>query len=182
MREWVITVNISADNDILYLDVTTENPFLSAQVADKIAEVLNQIVKAEVQKEYRQKLSYLENRLSQIEDSLKIAENDLMVFLETSTDPTLPVFQVEQLRLRRNLEIQTQLLIEFRKQLEIFIADNMVNLADIKVLDNAYPPYRKSRPKRALLLIALGLLCFFIQLGTNASIVIYQKFKKEIDG
>ncbi len=182
MREGAVAVNISADNDILYLDITTENPFLSAQIADKIIEVLNHIVKTEVQKEYRQKLSYLENRLNGIQDSLKIAENDLMIFLETSTDPTLPAFQVEQIRMRRNLEIQTQLLVEFRKQLEIFIADNMVNLADIKILDQAYPPYRKSRPKRALLIISMAMLCFFIQLGINASIVIYQKFKKECNG
>ena len=182
MREGAIAVNISADNDILYLDVTTENPFLSAQIADKIIDILNRIVKNEVQKEYRQKLAYLETRLNQIQDSLKIAENDLMIFLERNADPTLPAFQVEQLRLRRNIEIQTQLLIEFRKQLEIFIADNMVNLADIKVLDHAYPPYRKSRPKRALLLIALGMLCLFLQIGTNASIVIYKKFKTEING
>jgi uncharacterized protein involved in exopolysaccharide biosynthesis len=182
LREGVVQVNISQDNDILYLDVTTENPFLSAQVADRIIEILNKIVKTEVQKEYRLKLTYLENRLAQIEDSLKIAEKDLKIFLETSTDPTLPAFQVEQLRLRRNLEIQTQLLIEFRKQLEIFIADNMVNLADIKVLDNAYPPYRKSRPKRALLLIALGFLCLFVQLGINASIIIVRNFKQDFNG
>ena len=182
MREGAVAVNISADNDILYLEVTTENPFLSAQIADKIVKVLNEIVKTEVQKEYRQKLVYLENRLNNIQDSLKISENDLMIFLETSTDPTLPAFQVKQLRLQRNLRLQTELLIEFRKQLEIFIADNMVNLADIKVLDQAYPPYRKSRPKRALLLIALTMLCFFIQLGVNASIVIYQKFKNELSG
>jgi len=182
MREGVVQVDISQDNDILYLNITTENPFLSAQVANRIIEVLNRIVKTEVQKEYRLKLAYLENRLAQIEDSLKIAEKDLKIFLETSTDPSLPAFQVEQIRLRRNLEIQAQLLIEFRKQLEIFIADNMINLADIKVLDQAYPPYRKSRPKRALLLIALGFICLFIQLGINASIIITRNFKQDFNG
>jgi len=182
MREGVVAVNINQDNDILYLDVTTENPFLSAAVADKIVEILNKIVKTEVQKEYRQKLTYLEDRLNGIEDSLVIAEKELMIFLETNTDPTLPAFQVEQLRLQRNLRLQTELLIEFRKQLEMFIADNMVNLADIKVLDQAYPPYRKSRPKRALLLIALTMLVGFVHLGVNVSIVILQKFKNEFNG
>jgi capsule polysaccharide export protein KpsE/RkpR len=182
MREGVVVVDIDQDNDILYLDVTTENPFLSAAVADNIIKILNMIVKTEVQKEYRQKLSYLENRLSGIEDSLVIAEKELMIFLETNIDPTIPAFQVEQLRLQRNLRLQTELLIEFRKQLEIFIADNMVNLADIKVLDQAYPPYRKSRPKRALLLIALTMLAGFIHLGVNVSVVILQKFKNELNG
>lgn len=182
MREGVIVVNIDQDNNILYLDVTTENAFLSAVVADKIVEILNNIVKTEVQKEYRQKLTYIEDRLNGIKDSLVVAEKELMIFLETSIDPTLPAFQVKQLRLQRNLRLQTELLIEFRKQLEMFIADNMANLADIKVLDRAYPPYRKSRPKRALLLIALTMLAGFVHLGVNVSIVLLQKFKSEIDG
>jgi hypothetical protein len=152
------------------------------EISEKIVEILNNIVKTEVQKEYRQKLTYLEDRLNGIEDSLVIAEKELMLFLETNTDPTVPAFQVKQLRLQRNLRLQAELLIEFRKQLEIFIADNMVNLADIKVLDQAYPPYRKSRPKRALLLIALTMLVGFVHLGVNVSIVILQKFKNEFNG
>ena len=182
MREGVVAVDIDNLNNILYLDVTTENPFLSAQVADRIVKILNNIVKTEVQKEYRQKLEYLEKRMNNIEDSLKISETDLMMFLETNTDPTLPAFQVEQLRLRRNLTIQTELLIEFRKQLELFIADNMVNLADIKVLDNAYPPYRKSRPKRLLVLISLAMLAGFIQLGINGIIYVYREVSHDILG
>jgi uncharacterized protein involved in exopolysaccharide biosynthesis len=182
MREDVIIINIEADNDILYLEVTTENPYLSAQVANKAIEVLNDIVKTEIQKEYRLQLQYLENRLDEIEDSLKIAENELMIFLETNTDPTLPAFQVEQLRLQRQVQIHTELLIEFRKQLELFIANNMVNLADIKVLDHAYPSYRKSRPKRALLLITFIFLFGFVQLGINASLVILRHFRQEFNG
>ena len=182
MREDVVVVDIDPDNDILYLDVTTENPFLSAQVANKTIEILNEIVRTEVYKEYRQKLGYLEIRLTEIGDSLKIAENELKFFLETNTDPTLPSFQVEQIRLKRNLQIQTELLIEFRKQLEIFIADNMINLADIKVLDEAYPPYRKSRPKRALLLISFVLLAMFLQVGVNGFVVVLKNFKKDFYG
>jgi uncharacterized protein involved in exopolysaccharide biosynthesis len=84
--------------------------------------------------------------------------------------------------MRRNLRLQTELLVEFRKQLEIFIADNMINLADIKVLDEAYAPYRKSRPKRALMMIAFAILAGFIQLGVIVSILYYKKFKQELNG
>jgi uncharacterized protein involved in exopolysaccharide biosynthesis len=180
MREDVVAVNIDVENQILYLDVTTENAFLSAQVANKMVKILNEIVKTEVQKEFRLKQEYLENRLTDINDSLKIAENDLKFFLEMNTDPTTPNFQIEQIRLQRNLQIQTELLIEFRKQLEIFIADNILNLSDIKILDDAYPSYRKSRPKRALLLIALGILVAFLQIGVNGIIYIVREISPTI--
>ena len=181
MREDVIFINIDAENDILYMEITTENPFLSAILANEIVVVLNQIVKNEVQKEFHQKLSFLKRRLGEIQDSLRIAENDLKMFLENNTDPTIPAFQIQQLRMRRNLRLQTELLVEFRTQLEIFMADNMINLADIKVLDDAYAPYRKSRPKRALMIIAFAILAGFMQLGVIVSILYYKKVKQELN-
>jgi len=180
MIDEVISISIDKDNDILQLSVTTENPFLSALVADEMVKVLNDIVKTDVQKEYRQKLSYLNTRLAEIQDSMYIAEKSLKRFLETNTDATSPSFQIEQLRLKRTLEIQSELYIEFRKQLEIYIADNMINMADIKVLDNAEPPFRKSRPKRLLLLITFASLSFFFQVGANASVLIYKGLRKEL--
>ena len=180
LREDVFFLDTDPDNGILNISITTENPFLSTEIANFSASVLNKIVKTEVQKEFRQKLDYLKQKINEIEDSLKIAENDLKKFLETNSDPTIPKFQIEQLRLRRNLEIQTEMYIEFKKQMEIFVADNMINLADIKILDKAYPPYRKSRPKRSLLLITYVMLFGFIQLGVNGSILIYRKLNIEL--
>lgn len=180
MSEEVISISIDKDNEILRLSVTTENAFLSALVADEMVKILNEIVKTDVQKEYRQKLDYLNTRLAEIQDSMYIAEKALKKFLETNLDPTSPAFQMEQMRLKRSLEIQSELYIEFRKQLEIFIADNMINMADIKILDKAEPPFRKSRPKRLLLLITFSSLSFFFLLGVNASILVYKGLKKEL--
>lgn len=177
MREDVLYPEVDPETGILIVNITTENAFLSADIANYAVSILNNIVKTEVQKEFRQKLEYLENKISEIGDSLKIAEKDLEIFLETNSDATVPKFQLEQLRLRRNLEIQTQMFIEFKKQLEVFIADNMLNLVDIKILDEAYPPYLKSRPKRSFLLIAYFLLFGFMQMVVNGSIYIYSRFK-----
>lgn len=179
IREDVISMSLDNENDILYLSTTTPNPFLSAQVANRMCTILNDIVKQEVQKEFRLKLAYLNKRIAEIQDSLKIAETELKNFLETNIDPTLPSFQIQQLRFRRNVEIQTELYIEFRKQIEVFIADTMINLADIKVLDSAEAPFRKSRPKRLLLLISLSMLAVLIQVGVNASVLIYKNIRTE---
>lgn len=182
MRDDVVSVNIDPENQILYLSVTTENPFLSASVANKIIEILNNIVNKQVQKEFRQKLSYLSSRLGEIQDSLKVAEIEFKKFLEYNTDPSTPEFQIKNLRYRRNIQIQTGLFIEYRKQHEMFIVDNMINLADIKVLDEAATPYLKSRPKRILLSGSLLILILFLQIGFNAAILIFRNFKNEVLG
>jgi uncharacterized protein involved in exopolysaccharide biosynthesis len=178
LREDILFIEIDSDNEILYLNVTTEYPELSAQLANYMVEVLNEIVKNQVQKEYREQYEYLQNRVLEIEDSLRIADKEIQIFLETNFDPNLPQFQVEKIRYMRNIEVQTVIYTEFRAQLELFIADNMINLSDIKVLDRAIPPYRKSRPKRALLLISFGTICLFIHVSIIGAILVYRRFRR----
>jgi uncharacterized protein involved in exopolysaccharide biosynthesis len=178
LREDIQFIEIDTDNEILYLDVTTDFPELSAQLANYMVDVLNEIVKNQVQKEYREQYQYLQNRILEIEDSLRIADNEMQNFLEKNFDPNLPQFQVEKIRYMRNIEVQTVIYTEFKAQLELFIADNMINLSDIKILDSAIPPYRKSRPKRALLLVSFGILCLFIQISVNGTIIVYRRFRR----
>jgi uncharacterized protein involved in exopolysaccharide biosynthesis len=162
------------------LNITTVNPFVSAQVANKISKILNEYVTTKVQKEFRQKKKYLVSRLASIKDSLQLQEHNLKKFLENNTDPESPEFMVQQLKLKRALEVQSQLYIELRKQLEVFLANRFLNLSDLKILDTATPPFRKSRPKRALLLITFVMLFVFLQLGINWGFYYYKKVKIDL--
>jgi uncharacterized protein involved in exopolysaccharide biosynthesis len=139
---------------------------------------LNIIVQNEVQKEYRQQLAYLNKKVEDAKDSLNTSENSLKEFIETHSDLTIPEYQFMSLRLQRNIRINTEIYIEFRKQLETFILENMINLSEIKVLDKAFPPYRKSRPKRALLAISIFLLAILLQIAVNAGILIFKNIFK----
>ena len=185
MREEVIDIGINVDNRILALSVTLSDPFLSAVVCNRMVNFLDEIVQKQVQKEYHEQHGYLRERISQTEDSLKIAENKFKYFLETIKNLSGPKNQIQELRLRRNLEIQTLIYGELRKQMEIFALRSMIDLSSIKVLDNAEPPFRKSRPKRLLVVISLGILAGCIQIGMSAIIIIYRKIKyglSKIDG
>jgi uncharacterized protein involved in exopolysaccharide biosynthesis len=65
MNEEVVFIEIDDDNSILSLSVTTPDPYLSAEVANYMGVLLNDIVKTEVQLEYRQQLAYLEEKLAE---------------------------------------------------------------------------------------------------------------------
>lgn len=179
MRDNVIATDIDNDNEILYLYVTMEDPNLAANVANLIVEILDELVLTEVEKEIIEQNDYLNSRLLQIQDSISIAEQNLKNLLEKSSDPTLPEFQVAQIRAKRKLEIQTAVYVELRKQKEILYVENFVNLSHIKILDKAYPPYRKSRPKRLFLLITLMALGGFIIIGINWAFYLYPRFSLE---
>lgn len=180
MREEVVYTEIDDDNEILYIQITTPFPELSAQVANFIAIQLNMIVQKQVQKEYRQQLDYLNSKIFEVRDSLQMVENDLKTFLASNADPTTPSFQVEQLKLKRQLDVQTQIYIEMRKQLEIFMLENLINLSDIKVLDNAIPAYKKSRPKRLLLLVSFVVIGIFLHAGIIGANIIFRNFIKDV--
>jgi uncharacterized protein involved in exopolysaccharide biosynthesis len=180
LRDYIFHTSINPDNQILYITVTVKNPQVSAQIANRSVEILENIVLDKLQIEFKEQNEYLTNRIILVNDSLKILEENLQSFLEKYSDPTLPSFQVEQLRLRRDIEIYSAILIELQKQQEILMVQNFINLSPIKILDKAYPPYRKSRPKRLFVLITLVLLFGFLQVGMNGSIFLYQKYKRNI--
>lgn len=100
--------------------------------------------------------------------------------MENNDDPSSPEFMVQELKLKRGIEVQSQIYIELRKQLEIFLANRFLNLSDLKILDTATPPFRKSRPKRALLLITFVMLFVFFQLGINWGAYYYKKVKIDL--
>jgi uncharacterized protein involved in exopolysaccharide biosynthesis len=180
MRDHVLVSNIDPENQILYITITLSNPEISSQVANYIIEVLERLVLDKLQMEIKEQNDYLKNRLTTLNDSLKIAEEELKFFLERHPDPTLPSFQVEQLRLRRKIEVQSAVFIELTKQQELLYVQNFINLSPLKILDRAFPPYRKSRPKRLFVTITLFLLFSFLQLGVNSSFYIYGKFKSNV--
>lgn len=179
-NEEVLGIGINADNNILNLSVTLRDPFLSATVANRMAALLNDIVQHQVQKEYREQFNYLTTRLNETERNLKLAEDRLKTFLEKVSNMNLPANQVEELRLRRELELQSVIYTELQKQKETLILQNMINLSPVKILDEAIPPFRKSRPKRALMLISLGFLTAVGLIGINGGILIYRKLKRDI--
>ena len=180
MNEGVLLINIDPDNLLMYVSVTTENPVISAQIANLMIDILDRIVIHQLQIEFKEQDDYLNNRVSEINDSLKISETELKNFLERNPDPTLPDFQIQQLRLRRKIELQTAVYVELTKQLEILKVQNFVNLSPIKILDKAYPPYRKSRPKRIFVLITLVALFGFLQIGGNGIFYLYGKFSRDV--
>ena len=177
MGDEVLEVNIDQDNLLMYVAVTTENPVLSAQIANLMIKILDKIVIDQLQIEFKEQDDYLNNRISEFNDSLKISEKELKNFLETNPDPTLPDFQIQQLRLRRKMELQSAVYVELNKQLEILNVQNFVNLSPIRILDEANPPYRKSRPKRLFLLIGFLILFGSLQVGAWGIIYIFRQLK-----
>jgi len=179
-KEEVIAIGINPENKILTLSVTLPDPNIASDVANRMVNVLDDIVQNQVQKEYYEQYEYLTKRIEETQKNILAAESDLEKFLEKTSGFMEPSAQILELRYRRNLEVQTAIFLELTKQKEMFILQNMINLNPVKVLDHAIPPYRKSQPKRILLTISLGFLWLCFQIGINTIIVFYKKIKSDL--
>ena len=73
----------------------------------------------------------IENELGDNEDSLK-------VFLEKNKNYSAPELQIEYLRLKRNVELQSVLLSTITSQLEVAKIENLDNLPSVVILDDPY--------------------------------------------
>ncbi len=180
MNEDVIFTSINPENNILYISVTLKNPFLAAAVANKLVEYLDKIVHQQINKEYTEQYNYLKNRIKVLKDSIVISENNLKNFLKRTRDLNAPENVIKELRLRRVLTLQSTILAELRKQEELFILQNMLNLSPVKVLDHAIVPYRKSRPRRALMLISFFFIIVSLQFLANYAVLAYRAFRKNL--
>ncbi|MDD5231589.1 MAG: Wzz/FepE/Etk N-terminal domain-containing protein [Candidatus Marinimicrobia bacterium] len=175
----VIYIDINSESKVIKLSVTLTNPVYAANVANRMVELLNDIVINQIQYENRQQLLYIEDHIRYSQDSIKIAEKNLQTFLETIKSIAEPVNQIKELALKRDLELYTAIWIELKQQKEIYTLKSITSLAEVKVLDKAQPPYLKSRPKRLLMMISLGGLYFILQICMNGIILIFINIRKE---
>ena len=147
----------------LSVEVTLPNAELSAKVANAMIEQLKQKVLAMITGERDEKLQFIREKINGVK--AKMAELDLRLenFLATAKDLTLPKNQVRRMQIERQINVQTEVLTELKKQEEMFLLQQLPILKPVWVLDSAIAPYESSRPKRILLFISLTTIFFFLE-------------------
>lgn len=173
----VIFTEIDSDNNILTISITMKYPKLTAKVANEIVNILKNIISEKFSYEYQEQYIYIQDRIESVNDSIRHTEKDLRSYLEINKVIDDAKSLIREMQIRRAMAVQTEIYAELLKQKEIFILKNMFHLSPVKVLDEAVTPYKKSRPKRLLLVITFTMLFFFMQIGVIYSIYYYPKLK-----
>lgn len=138
------------------LTVTVEMPEskLSADVANKLTESLNNYVLTQRKSFASEQRKYLEKRVAQVKDTLTYFEEKLKNFRsQNRMILQSPELQLEQARLMRNVEIQQTVYGELLKQLELVKLQEVKDTPVVNVKEDAKEPILKAGPKRAMSLI-----------------------------
>jgi len=123
-------------------------------------------------KSLRESIAQLKEQIRRLEESpegLRVPED---IFVSTSEVPELGL---QYARLMRDFKVQETLYELLTKQLEVAKIEESKNNSRLQVLDEAYPPDRKSKPKRSLMVLvatfAVGflsvLVAFMREFGRN---------------
>lgn len=172
-----LTLDFDGSTGIISIYIETKEPQLSADIANKIVYELNEYVLALSLNKAKESKVFIEERLSATQLMLMNAEKMLKVFRETNKRiENSPDLQLKQGRLLREVRVQEQVYLTLKKEFEMVKIDEVKNLPKIRILDEATPPIKKSKPKRRLILV----LTVFLSLILGIVAAFGVEYSKEV--
>jgi uncharacterized protein involved in exopolysaccharide biosynthesis len=161
-------MSVTFDNRLgtLVLTVEMEGPKLAADVANNITRELDLYTRTKRRTNVTAQREFIEQRLQEVEQSLKTAENILRSFREKNRRVTdSPQLLLEQGRLEREVLINSTIFIELKKQIEVAKIEEIKNIPLINVLDPAREPIERSSPKRRQTVVIVFVFSLLLAAG-----------------
>jgi uncharacterized protein involved in exopolysaccharide biosynthesis len=170
---------VTFDNRLgtLSLIVEMEEPQLAATVANNITSELDIYTRTKRRTSVTAQREFIEQRLSEVTTSLKASESVLKDFREKNRRVTdSPQLLLDQARLERDLQINSTIFIELKKQIEIAKIEEIKNIPVINVLDRARVPVKSSYPRRRVSVTVAFLFGFLL----GSASLVYEESAKSL--
>lgn len=143
--------------NILTLTVTAESPRLAADLANNLIDRLTDFDVTLRSSSAKQRTGFIQTQLTATEAKLKAAEARLQQFLERNRIVP-PHLQVEKGRLEREVELNKDLFLTLRKELELAQLTERKESSAISIIDKASPPLYRSKPKTLMNMALAGVV------------------------
>lgn len=164
------SISFSRDRLTGFMEIRVSIPRdaeLAAAIANEAVAQLNAFDRQYLKGKATSQREYTEARLQRVTSDLESAEADLTSFLRMNRRyAESPDLQQRFQALQREVEAQTGIWLELKRQLEIARLDEHKQLVSIDVLDPAISPIRRSSPRRGSLALfgavfgALAAVCY----------------------
>ena len=164
----LVTVGLDNKTSVVNLSLEMREPQLAADVLNALLHELDNLLREKKMTSASEQRQWIESRLVQVDQELREAEERLKDFREKNRRVTdSPQLMLQQERLLRDVQVKGTIDVELRKQAEIAKIEEIKQVTTVNILDEARPPVRKERPKRAtnaaiaFLLVFAGASGFF---------------------
>jgi uncharacterized protein involved in exopolysaccharide biosynthesis len=173
-----LEVSIDIKLNVVSIAIETEEPQLSADILNTVISTLDKFIRTKRNSNASEQRKWVEARLIEVKDDLSKAENTLKEFREKNRVVSgSPQLLLDQERMLREVQINSTMYVELKKQLELAKIEEIRSTPIISVMDYARPPAKKEHPKRAIITLVWMLLAF---VGSCGYRIIEQKYWEKI--
>jgi uncharacterized protein involved in exopolysaccharide biosynthesis len=159
LTERLIETDIDRETKILTVNVTMPESQLSADVANKLAASLDEYIRTRRKSYASAQRRYIEQRISQVSDSLTLAEDQLKHFRQKNrVIEQSPDLLLNQTRLMRNVDIMQTVFAQLMGQLELVKIDEIRDTPVLNIKELARDPVVPLGPSRRSKLMVIVLL------------------------
>jgi uncharacterized protein involved in exopolysaccharide biosynthesis len=181
-------LEVSLDNktSVLSISLLTREPQLSADIVNTVASELDVFVRTKRTTNASEQRKWIEGRLKEVKGDLEKSENALKNFRENNRRVSdSPQLLLEQERFIREVQINSTLYTELKKQYELTKIEEIKNIPIVNIMDAGRPAAKKEKPKRSsIVLVSLFLSLFggmgfvYLKHGYGEKIAAVQSFLK----
>lgn len=167
-----ISAGFDVKTNLVSLSVDLQWPELSAEVANRLVQEVTKFNRETRVSRARAKREFLESRHDSAQMQLRVAEEKQRFFYEQNRGLiTSPSLRADEGRIKREVELASDLFLNLQRQLEIARLDEINDAALITVIDTAIPPRKAQWPRYGALLATatmLGLMLGLLVAGSLA--------------
>jgi uncharacterized protein involved in exopolysaccharide biosynthesis len=169
--------------NLVWFSVDLQWPELSAEVANRLMSEVTEFNREARNSRSRAKREFLESRHDSAQMQLRVGEEKQRFFYEQNRGLiTSPSLRADEARIKREVELASDLFQNLQRQLEIARLDEINDAALITVIDTAIPPRKAQWPRYGALLataIALGLMLGVLVAGSFAVLADWRRRNPE---
>lgn len=156
-------VPTQSETGLILVEVWMEDPILAFDIAKYVGDAVIRF-NNEINSDYwRQNREFIEKRIEEVKKELEKAEQELIDFqTENRRISDSPELQMILIRLTRGVEIQTELYTTLQNEYELARIEEVKDTPSILILDEAYYPAEKDKPKRIKIILMSVVVGFIL--------------------
>jgi uncharacterized protein involved in exopolysaccharide biosynthesis len=163
---------------IIDVKVRAPWPVLAAAIVNQYVSALNRFNTERRQSQARERRQFVEGRAASVDSELRTAEDNLRAFYEGNRQwQSAPKLMFEEGRLRRQLELRQELVLNLRRELESARIAQVNDTPVLTVIESGVPATRHVTPRRTYLVLgAVGVGLILVVFG-----VLLREYQVQVD-
>lgn len=171
-----ISTSLDSETGTVTVRVKIQDPFIAADVADEIVQMLSHYITEKRTEKARQDVRFIEERFEEAKASFEEAQKELAVFNDANRGQLTAMARTEEQLLQSRYNLNFNLYNSLAERLEQSRIKLQEETPMINILEPAAVPDKRSEPKRTMILTVFILFGGFIGLSIVLFKTLYIKF------